>query len=93
LVENECSIKRQRAVRYAIFSVLRPYGTFRVSGVTFFYQHFVPNGTSMTLFMNVVCKNETRFFDTSPDVLDKVNKGIRENERGTCFAIKGTCEK
>jgi len=59
--------REQRAVRYAIFrGISRPYGTSRASKVTFFYQHFVPNGTlvsSLINFLNIFLKNEHHIFN------------------------------
>jgi len=70
LVENERLRENGRAVRYAILrGISRPYGTFRVSAVAFFYQHFVPDGTltpPLFKFLNVFLKNKTRIFYTPP---------------------------
>ena len=56
----------QCAVRYAIFrGISRPYGTSRASKVTFFYQHFVPNGTlvlPLFNFLSMFLKNNHQIF-------------------------------
>jgi len=45
-VENECSRKNGRAVRYAIFKARHvPTGLSERPGIAFFYPHCVPNGT------------------------------------------------
>jgi len=58
--------REQRAVRYAIFrGISRPYGTYRASGVSFFYQHFVPNGTFVSplfKFLSMFLKNNYQIF-------------------------------
>ena len=45
----------------------RPCGTFRIFWITFFYPHFVPNGTvtpSLFNFLNKFLKNKSHIFDT-----------------------------
>jgi len=43
----------------------------------------------MTPFMNVFLKNKTHIFDTPPEGLDEVNKGIRENGKWAALLLRG----
>ena len=76
-------VREQRAVRYAIFSgISRPYGTSRVVWVSFFYPHFVPNGTlvlPLFNFLSVFLKNEHHILNTISVRLKKTTTSFLPN--------------
>ena len=68
LVDNRCSQITVRPVGTRYRMAFRPYGTFRIIWITFFYPHFVPNGivtSSLFNFLNIFLKNKSHIFDIS----------------------------